>query len=159
MRGVTTAAKSASGFAQEEPVLQEPSALLPTTEKTVAADSLCKEMGLATAKNVRGSLLHFFKCFNSSIFSGITPEEPECYIDSDCREDQSCYQEHCQDLCRTRNPCQGNYICKVVSNQGKRTISCACPEGFVAASPTLCEQGKFNLYIQRLGVDFSLFLI
>ena len=70
------------------------------------------------------------------------PPQPECRIDQDCGHQLSCIQESCQNPCQVSNPCQGNMICSVEeAYNGKKTVACSCPDGFVAVSSSSCEKG------------------
>ena len=72
----------------------------------------------------------------------IYPTEPECYLDKDCPYPMSCLDNHCQNVCQRRNPCEGNLQCSVVDTpSSKRIVACSCPAGYVTVMHDYCEQG------------------
>lgn len=78
-----------------------------------------------------------------SNFLAYVPDEPECYVDQDCPRQMSCIDRHCENLCQTRNPCVGDLECSVEDSlDGRRTVACSCPVGFVAIGANHCEQGS-----------------
>lgn len=81
------------------------------------------------------------------------PIEPECYVDQDCHYPLACIDQHCQDLCDTRRPCQGSLECSVIDTLGgSRVAACSCPDGYEVANGNNCKQGTTSL-VSLLDLD------
>ena len=72
----------------------------------------------------------------------VYPVSPECFVDQDCSSPLACIDQHCQNLCETRNPCTGNLQCSVIDTGGKRVAACACPDGYEVTRDNDCKQGN-----------------
>ena len=108
---------------------------------------------MASVKNVRPVLV---SCVGGNshaglpVFLAVVPYEPECRVDRDCPPQLSCIEEHCVNVCQTRNPCAGDLECSVLdTSTGKRVVACSCPAGFVASNNAFCEQGGLAKKIKR----------
>ena len=123
------------------------------TEKYVPACPHCLEMAMYIAPKVNKYLKiaavfkfmelnkYFSKCV--AFFLAVITPNPECRVDRDCSASLVCSQETCQNPCRTNNPCQGNQECQVYDRtDGKKSVACTCPLGFVTSQNNFCTPGK-----------------
>lgn len=66
-------------------------------------------------------------------FIGSAPNcRPECIVNSDCKSNQACINNRCQDPCP--NACGLNAECRVLGH----ILSCGCPTGFVGNAFVQC---------------------
>lgn len=149
-KDVTMPHKNVIPCATQDHVLLGPAAGQRITGNLVLAILLFKGMGTLSARDVS----FFAPCRHSDLmldclflnFLAYQPEIPECRVDRDCPGKMSCIDEHCENLCATRNPCQGDLQCTVTEDyDGTRVVACSCPAGFVAVSQSRCEQGSWFL--------------
>ena len=146
-RSATTAPSDVFHSVALDPAPRVLNAMPGTTASTAAAFLPCKEMASASVKGVSchcsSRLSSDYSLLAFPCLVAVTIEDPECRIDQDCPQQMSCVEEHCQNLCQSRNPCQGNLECSITeSYDGSRTVACSCPDGFVAVSASHCEQGS-----------------
>ena len=83
-------------------------------------------------------------CFSIiSCYSDYKPTEPECRLDRDCNFQLACINERCENPCKYQNPCLGDLLCSVKEqHNGKKTVSCSCPDGTISVGSGRCEPGK-----------------
>ncbi len=119
---------------------------------------------MASVKNVRPVLV---SCVGGNshaglpVFLAVVPYEPECRVDRDCPPQLSCIEEHCVNVCQTRNPCAGDLECSVLdTSTGKRVVACSCPAGFVASNNAFCEQGtRLIVFLGVLIINMHVFSV
>ena len=79
--------------------------------------------------------------FNPPIFVVNVAEDPDCRVDANCPDYQSCVNEFCRNPCHASNPCAVGQTCQVENTLPSRTVNCLCPDGFVVGLQGECNQG------------------
>lgn len=65
---------------------------------------------------------------------------PECEIDNDCGDHQSCINQRCQNPCTVGNPCGTGAQCRTQQHRP----TCVCPDGWGGNPQNQCYKSKLT---------------
>lgn len=68
------------------------------------------------------------------------PPDPGCKGDVDCPSKLACFSGDCRNPCQEIRPCASNAICTVYDTLPRRTMTCACPEGYKGKGDVQCQK-------------------
>ena len=78
-------------------------------------------------------------CILTELFFSAAQAQPQCRVDSDCRDPDRCVQGSCQLACRV-DQCGVNAQC---DSQHHRAV-CSCPPGYVGNPHIECTIGEYT---------------
>lgn len=85
-------------------------------------------------------------------FIGNPTEEckPECFMNSDCPNNEACDNQKCTDPCTSNNICGINAVC-ICSDHA---VSCLCPDGYIGNPFTQCIYRRKQIFVFLIIIVF-----